>query len=194
MKIAFTPLLLVLAVLVCGCTAAAPAAPAVTKILPTSGPIDGGTVVTITGTGLTGATAVTFGTTAATFVKVVNPTTITVVAPAHAEGVVNVTVTTKGGISATSNAGKFTYRAPKVTRISPSTGSTGGGTLVTITGTDLTEATAVTFGSSRGYITKNTETSITVIAPPHTKGFVNIQVITPRGTSSISNAGQFTYA
>ena len=42
------------------------AAPTVTGISPTSGPSAGGTSVTITGTGFTGATAVDFGTTAAT--------------------------------------------------------------------------------------------------------------------------------
>src|SRR5208283_14619 len=40
--------------------------PAVTGISPAAGPVAGGTTVTITGTGFTGATAVTFGTTAAT--------------------------------------------------------------------------------------------------------------------------------
>ena len=42
------------------------AAPTVTGISPTAGPLAGGTSVTITGTGFTGATAVDFGTIAAT--------------------------------------------------------------------------------------------------------------------------------
>ena len=62
---------------------------------PTSGPAAGGTLVTITGTGFTGATAVDFGTTPATNLTVVSDTTITADSPAGT-GVVNVTVTTPG--------------------------------------------------------------------------------------------------
>jgi hypothetical protein len=84
-------------------------APAVTGLSPTSGTASGGTSVTITGAGFTGATAVDFGTTAATSFTVGNGTTITAVSPAGTAGVVDVTVTTPGGKSATSTADKFTY-------------------------------------------------------------------------------------
>ena len=67
--------------------------------------------MTITGTGFTGATAVDFGTTAATDVTVVNGTTITADSPAGT-GVVDVTVITPAGTSATSPADQFTYVAP----------------------------------------------------------------------------------
>ena len=63
--------------------------------------------MTITGTNFTGATAVTFGGTAATGVTVVNATTITAVTPAHAAGVVNVAVTTPGGTG--TGSGLYTY-------------------------------------------------------------------------------------
>ena len=56
--------------------------------------------MTITGTGFTGATAVDFGTTAATGLTVVNDTTITADSPAGT-GIVDVTVTTPGGTSPT---------------------------------------------------------------------------------------------
>ena len=57
--------------------AATTAAPTVTGVSPNSGPTAGGTTVTITGSGFTGATAVDFGTTPATDVVVINGTTIT---------------------------------------------------------------------------------------------------------------------
>ena len=88
----------------------AAAAPTVTGLNPTSGPAAGGTTVTITGTGLTAATAVDFGTTPATDVTVVNDTTVTAVSPAGT-GTVDVTVTTPTGTSATSAADQFTFRA-----------------------------------------------------------------------------------
>ena len=91
-------------------TPAVAAPPTVTGLSPSSGPAAGGTSVTITGTGFTGATAVDFGTTAATDVVVVNDTTITADSPAGS-GVADVTVTTPVGTSATLPADQFTYIA-----------------------------------------------------------------------------------
>ena len=82
------------------------AAPTVTGVVPTSGPAGGGTFVTITGTGFTGATEVDFGTTPATDVTVVSATTITAESPAGT-GTVDVTVVAPGGRSATSSADQF---------------------------------------------------------------------------------------
>ena len=112
----------------------------------------GGTTVTITGTVFTGATAVMFGSTAATSYVVNSATSITAVSPAGSAGTVDVTVTTPGGTSAISAADKFTYLAiPTVTGITPAAGPVAGGTTVTVTGTGFTGATVVKFGSTTGY-------------------------------------------
>ncbi|MET8028421.1 IPT/TIG domain-containing protein, partial [Streptomyces avermitilis] len=79
--------------------------PALTSLNPTSGPEAGGTTVVITGTNLTGATAVTFGATPATSFTVDSDTQITATAPAGT-GTVQVQVTTPGG---TSNTLSYTY-------------------------------------------------------------------------------------
>ncbi len=92
-----------------------PASPTVTSVSPTSGPTTGGTLVTISGTDLTGTTDVKFGTTTAASVTNVSSSTVTAVSPAHAAGIVDVTVTTAGGTSATSSADQFTYVAPVAT-------------------------------------------------------------------------------
>ncbi|HVU26032.1 MAG TPA: cadherin-like beta sandwich domain-containing protein [Opitutus sp.] len=83
--------------------------PVVSSVSPASGPLAGGTTVTITGSGFTGATAVTFGATDASDFTVDSDTQITVTAPAGTLGAVDVTVTTAGGTSATSAADKYTY-------------------------------------------------------------------------------------
>jgi hypothetical protein len=83
--------------------------PTVTSISPTSGPIAGGTTVTITGTNFTGATKVVFGTVAATSFTVVSATEITAVSPAQAAGAHNIYVTTPSGTSAPVAADMFTY-------------------------------------------------------------------------------------
>jgi hypothetical protein len=82
---------------------------ALTAISVPSGSASGGTPITLTGTGFASGATVTFGVTAATNVLVVDTTTITATIPAHAAGVVNVTVTT-GGVTKTLSAA-YTYGA-----------------------------------------------------------------------------------
>lgn len=83
------------------------AVPTVTAINPASGPIKGGTTVTITGTGFTGSSAVLFSDLPATSFTVVSDTTITAVTPPVLIAVtVPVTITTPGGNIAT----QFTYK------------------------------------------------------------------------------------
>jgi hypothetical protein len=89
------------------------AAATVTGVSPGSGPVSGGTSVTIAGSGFAGATAVNFGSTAASSFTVNSDTSITATAPAAtAVGTVDVTVTTPSGTSATSSADQFTYTYP----------------------------------------------------------------------------------
>ena len=147
----------------------ASAAPTFSNILPTSGTTAGGTSVTITGTGFTGATSVTFGGTAATSFTVVSNTSITATTPAGTAGAASIVITTPGGTA----TGTYTYTAsaPSFTSVSPTSGTTAGGTSVTITGTGFTGATAVTFGTTPATsFTVNSATSITATTPAGTAG------------------------
>jgi hypothetical protein len=84
--------------------------PTVTAVSPARGPLAGGTSVTITGSGFTGATAVSFGPTPASSFTVNSDTQITATSPAApSRGPVHVTVTFQAVTSATSNADQFTY-------------------------------------------------------------------------------------
>jgi hypothetical protein len=169
-------------------------APTVTSVAPSSGNIAGGTLVTIAGTGFTGATAVTFGGTAVA-PTVVNDTTITATSPSHAAGVVDVLVTGPAGTSANTAADNFTYTAgPTVTAVSPPNGPTTGGTAVTIAGTGFTGATSVTFGGTAGTaLIVVSSTSITVTSPAHAAGTVDVLVTTPLGVSPNTVADNFLY-
>jgi hypothetical protein len=163
-------------------------APAGLAITPDIGSAGGGTHVTITGTGLSGATAVDFGSVPATGVTVVSSTEITAVSPAGS-GSVGVSVSTPGGTAVASP--EFTYvPGPHITGISPAVGGVGGGTAVTITGTGLSGTTSVAFGSTAASFTNVTATSLTAWAPPDAAGgAVAVVVTTPGGTAATS----FTY-
>jgi hypothetical protein len=82
---------------------------------------------------------------------------------------------------------------PTVTDISPNSGSAGGGTSVTITGTDFFDVTGVSFGAaSASSFTVDSLTTITAIAPPGT-GTVDVRVEASSKTSPITSADQYTY-
>ena len=109
----------------------------------------------------------------------------------------NVTVTGPGGTSAVNApADQFTYvtpPAPTVTGVSPGSGTTAGATSVTITGTNFTGATGVSFGTTGATFTVTNATTITATAPAGT-GTVNVTVTGPGGTSAVNApADQFTY-
>src|ERR1039458_755002 len=81
--------------------------PTVSSVSPKSGSTAGGTAVTITGTNFVTGAAVTFGSTAATNVVVVNSTTITATTPVGTAGAVTVTVTVSGQSGSLTNG--YTY-------------------------------------------------------------------------------------
>ncbi len=170
--------------------AATPAAPAITALSPFGGPAAGGNQVTITGTGLGGATAVSFGAAAGTGLQVQGDTALTVTAPAGT-GSVGVTVTTPAGTSAPAN---YTYQpapvaGPAVTAISPASGPDAGGQTVTLTGSALAGATAVQFGAfgqGQDIQASADGTSLTVVTPADWwgDGPVDVTVATAAGTSA----------
>jgi sugar lactone lactonase YvrE len=84
-------------------------APVVTATSPSLGPLAGGTSVTMTGTGFTGASAVMFGSVPAGVFTVLSDTSITATAPAGIAGVVDIVVVTAAGTSATVTADWYTY-------------------------------------------------------------------------------------
>lgn len=163
--------------------------PALTGISPASGSAAGGTTVVLTGTNLTGTTAVNFGGTPASSFTVNSSTQITAVAPAHSVGTVLVRVTTAGG---TSNGVAYTYIAvPTLTAIAPNTGPVTGGTTVVLTGTNLTGATAVNFGATPATsFVVNSAMQITAVAPVGSAGAILVTATTAGGTS---NGVAYTY-
>jgi hypothetical protein len=85
--------------------------------------------------------------------------------------------------------------APIVESIEPNSGTTAGGTEVTIVGWNLTAATAVRFGATAApaFALNPGEHSLTAEAPPGKVGTVDITVETPLGISAVSEKDQFSY-
>lgn len=163
--------------------------PVITGVSPSSGA--SGTLVTITGTGLSGTTIVSFGNADAA-PENVSSTQITVLAPIHSAGIVNVTVTNGVGTSPISANAKFTYGSgPVITSITPTSGSAG--TTVTITGTGLTGTNLVNFGGSTTAPATVSATTVTVVAPTHPNGLVDVTVTNTQGTSATHANARFTY-
>src|SRR5690606_10628970 len=112
-----------------------------------AGPVAGGTTVTITGVNFTDATAVAFDGDAAASFTVDSDTRITAVSPPRAAGPARVQVTTPAGASLLNLGSQFSYvQRPTLSNVSPSSGSTAGGTTVTLRGSNLDTATGVVFG------------------------------------------------
>jgi cysteine-rich repeat protein len=151
--------------------------------------------VTVTGTGFTGATAVSFGSTPAASFTVDGDTSIRALSPPASAGTVDITVTTAGGTSATSPSDQFTFVAvPTVSSVSPASGPVSGGTLVTITGTSFIAVASVSFGDTPAGFTVNDPSSITAVSPAaEATDTVDVTVVTVGGTSPTTAADQFTY-
>jgi len=184
-------------------------APTVTAISPATGPIQSGSSITLTGTNFTptatviaSPSTVNIGT-----VTVLSSTSLTFtvsysgLSVASAVGQlavpVHFSVVTPSGTSPQVAADIFIFTsAPTVTSVSPATGPTTGGTVVTITGADFTGATAVNFGTTAATtFTVNSATQIVATSPvASATGTVDITVTNGGGTSPVTTADRFVYS
>jgi hypothetical protein len=89
----------------------------------------------------------------------------------------------------------FDYEAlPVVAAVTPFTGSTAGGEVVTITGVGLLGAQQVIFGSESAAITSISDNFIEVLSPPmFGAGTVEVRVVKAAGGSAPWIGSQFTY-
>jgi formylglycine-generating enzyme required for sulfatase activity len=81
---------------------------------------------------------------------------------------------------------------PTISAVNPNTGTTTGGTAITITGTNLTGASSVRVGS--GYATSVVvvnDTTVTAVTPAGTAGAMDVSLITAGGIATLTDG--FTY-
>jgi hypothetical protein len=171
--------------------------PSVSAVNPPGGPSQGGTSLTITGSGFSGAKQVTLDGRPATF-RVASDREICAITPAGSNGsAAGVVVTTPIGSSPVfSVATEFRYTdSPVLEAISPDSGTTGGGTWVTIRGANFTGVNAVYFGRLRAASFRVTgATSIFAESPATTSaGQANINVVTGAGQSATWGTLPYSY-
>jgi hypothetical protein len=173
--------------------------PVVNQVSPAHGPVGGGTLVNVEGAHLLGATAVTFGGVSAAFVNR-SDSMLQAFSPAGtANTSVDIEVTTAFGTSTATSRDLFTYvTTPAIQSIRPNVGSTRGGNLVAISGSDftgVTGASAVMFGSlpAQSY-TVLSPTSIAAISPAAGLSIVDVKVTGTDGTTPTDPADRYSYA
>jgi len=165
----------------------------VTNVSPGSGPVAGGTEVTVTGKGfILQHTTFEFGGSAATHVACSSSTKCTMTAPSHDAGTVDVLVKANGVNSESTPADHFTF-VPSITRIVPRGGAQEG-TQVTVKGQGFTGQSKFDFGGSEvspGVCASSTNCTMT--APYHSPGRVYVTVETNGAKSAATLAVMFTY-
>ena len=167
-----------------------PCAASISGVTPTEGCFVGGTPITITGSYLGTATAVTVGGIPATNVTVNSPTTVTATTPAGILGPAAVRVTTAAGTYTAPET--FTYMPASVSSITPNEGITTGGSQITITGAYLALTTGVAIGGTPCTgVTVVNATTVTALTPAGTLG--NADVVITGGKGTITVVGGYRY-
>lgn len=172
--------------------------PELTNISPSSGSIAGGTLVTIKGSGFSGTKNVQFGGESGTSLNIVNDSCLTIITPPDTAGTVAISVINPAGIGVSlGSAIMFHYEEPipKLTSISPDSGSTEGGTIVTITGSWFNGTRDVQFGGKSGTGLKVIDNShLTIITPASSAGTFPVSITNGYGTGgSLGPATLFRY-
>ncbi len=163
-------------------------------VLPSSGPIFGGTPITITGSNFVSVMAVYVGGEMASGVVTVNSTTITAVTPeSYSEGTVDVDVETMDDYI--SFPATFTYIAPTISSVTPDHGTIVGGTAITISGTLFNEVDSmiVDFGGNyaNNLVLVNDNTITATTPEGMSEGPVTVEIQYPNFSISLDNG--FTY-
>jgi hypothetical protein len=160
--------------------AAAIPPPTLASVVPSSGPVAGGSAVTLSGTGFSPPVTVNFGGASGT-VTGATATTVTVQSPPHAAGTIDVTLVNSDGQSV-SLPGAFTCSAaanppPSLASVSPTSGRTSGGTTVVVSGGNFAAGTTVTVGGVAAAVVARTPSTLTITTPPHGPGNVDVVVV-----------------
>ena len=164
------------------------AQPVATAMLPTNGDAAGNYLTVINGSGFAAGATVRFGSVLSTNVTVAGTTTIIATVPPGVAGTAHTVIITNPDGLAVAVPVQFSYDGVplSVTSVSPSTGSSFGGTLVAVSGNGFLPGAVVLFGPTLGTsVSVTSPTLLTVVAPAGTIGsIVNVTVTNTNGVSA----------
>jgi hypothetical protein len=163
------------------------------SLSPPFGSTAGGEAIEFFGSGFGDGMTATIGGASVANLVVTSSTYASGTVPPHAAGLSSVVLTRTDGVSATMADGFLFIAAPTVTGLSPISGTTTGGDLVTITGTNLSLAESVLFGDLPASIVSTSAdgTQLIVSTPPGLAGLVTVFIDTIGGR--VPASAQFTY-
>lgn len=176
-------------------------------VTPGQGPSTGGTFVTITGSD--------FNTESAALIKVLfctsfaanqdcaavpsgeisakSKTEVVVAAPAHVAGLADVVVINPDGQAGVAAQAYLYLPPPKILDVKPASGSTLGGTVVTLTGTGFQSGAEVLVGGAKGSeVSVDSGTKLTLKTPPGAAGPAALVVVNPDKAQHLLQGG-FVY-
>ena len=170
--------------------------PQITSLQPDSGPIEGGTLVTISGTGFMDGASVTFESLAAGNVVVKSSSEIECTSPAGPAGKADVTVTNPdSGADTYINAFNYleTAAAPVIDSVDPQEGPVTGGTEVYLTGQNFLPNPTVLFdGTMAAAVDFVSSTSVVATTPPGDLGLISVTIVNS-DTQEDTLSDAFTY-
>jgi hypothetical protein len=170
-----------------------PSTPALTRVQPSSGPTAGGTNVTIDGAKLSPDCTLSFGGASATNVSFVSADSLTATTPAHSAGAVDLVLNCSGATYTLTNAFTYVSSSATISGVTPSFGSTDGGTYVRIAGSNFAPGCWPFFDGNpaRGAVNKSSSEIIATSAG-HAAGTVDVSLRCGASTAA-TLANAFTY-
>ena len=164
----------------------------VTAVNPLSGPVDGGTEITVFGSGFNNAAQVRVGALPCSAVTVVNEKTIECLAPPGSPGGADVSVLQGTDVATLVDGYFYETGSIELFIVDPNTGSHAGGTYVRLLGSGFTAPATVTFdGNQATHVKVVNSTLITCKTPPGSVGTIDVVVQSDGVETALTDS--FTY-
>jgi hypothetical protein len=172
-------------------------APVLTAIAPNTGPASGGTVAMVTGDHFQDGVLLFVGRSPGTEVVVADPKMLTGTLPAGDVGSADVEVTNPDG-QTTKLEVAFAYSdaddaPPVLSAVSPQAGTTAGGTVVGLSGTNFRPGALVFFGGRLATAVTTRGNTASATTPPGAAGVVDVSITNPDGRSAVLRRGYNYY-
>lgn len=171
--------------------------PSITTTSPAVGTVNGGTIVTVTGTAFLLTSEVRIGSTTVSY-TVLSDNVLRFVTPASSSGIVDIGVTSVGGTNTASAVYEYTSSAlvPSISSITPTTGPQGGGTVITVTGEHLSGSYSDSIslaiaGVSGSSVVVIDDSTLTFVSPAGSGS--NLDVTVSVGGQLGTYVGAYTY-